>query len=143
CPECRDELDGYRETAGVLGVTAEQPPPSVWEGIQSQLGTTAAPPPPIKSLDEARRSRTRRPRSNWWLPAVAAVVVLLAGVAALALVAANQHDRINSINRQLDALDANQSVARRAAVAASAPNARRLALRSPTGRDLAAMVLLP
>lgn len=140
CADCRAELDGYRETLGVLGVTTTQPPEGVWEGIQSQLGTAPA-APPITSLGEVRRAR--RPRPRRWLLAVAAIVVLLAGVATLAVLAANQQSRITNINHQLDALDANQTVARRAAVAASAPDARRVALRSHAGGELAAMVLLP
>lgn len=137
CSTCRDEVDQLREVAGLLGADGVEPPPHVWEGILTQLGSE--PPAAIDTLRVARRQQ-RQQRLTPWL--AAAAVVLLVAIGALGLVARDQRSQLSAAKQKLDNLESGRSMRAVAERAATSPGARSVALRDADGNAVASVVLL-
>ena len=83
CEICRQEVEQFRETAGLLAsATAVEPPSHLERSVLDEISRTRQLSPiagEVIALDERRR----RPASALWLASAAAVVVLVVGAVAL------------------------------------------------------------
>jgi anti-sigma-K factor RskA len=79
CPECRAEVDGFRETTATMASSAAStPPPATRDAVLAEVARTRQVPP---VTDEVSHRRSRR---RWMtVAAIAAAVVVIAGVAGL------------------------------------------------------------
>lgn len=130
CADCRAELRELNTIAGRLGTIETEPPPELWDRIAEQL--VDAPPTPITSAKSVRSTR-------WLALAVAAVIVVIVGLAALVV---HQQGRLDDANREIAAQrDTRSAVAQAARAAAEAPGSRQIALVDPEGNALAEVVI--
>jgi anti-sigma-K factor RskA len=128
CDDCRAEVDTLHEVAGLLGSGEVPPPDHLWETIATQLGNE--PPAAITTLRAARRSRGDQRVVRL---AIAAVVLLVCGIAALSLMAVRQQHQIDQANQQLASLRDSSSLQRAATDAAALPGSQKIALKDPAG----------
>lgn len=136
CEACRTEADELREVAGLLGGDDVAPPAELWSKISAQLGSE--PPAVVTTLRAARRSR---PDRMFIRLAAAAVIVLIAGIVALAFTTVNQQGRIDRANDRLAQAAKVPSLADAADRAAAKPGARRIALKDAKGVAVATAVV--
>jgi anti-sigma-K factor RskA len=88
CEDCRVEVGGLRETAGLLALMAEAaPPPALRDSVLTGIAQVRPLPPPTSHRPDARRvaaiegAPSRRRTSTWWTSLlVAAALALVAGV---------------------------------------------------------------
>lgn len=99
CADCRAELDRLREVVAVGRAVRpedapQDPPPSVWDGIVTELGLDAAP----RAMDDLalRRSSPRR-RFTALVAAAAAVVGIGVGVAGSALLGGSDDEPAGTV----------------------------------------------
>ena len=90
CPECRAEVEGFRETTAAMATTATvAPPSSARDAVLAEVSRTRQVPPVI---DEVAAHRTHRRR--WGaVVAVAAAVVVIAAIAGVFVRNASTHAR--------------------------------------------------
>ena len=136
CAECRAEVDDLFEVAGMLGTDDVAPPPELWSKIAAQLGSE--PPSAVTTLRAARRAK---PTSRYLRLSIAAVIVLLAGIAGLTMMSVHQRGQLDRTNRQLASVNSSQSLAAQAERAAAQPGAKRIALRNTSGATVATIVM--
>jgi len=140
CPRCRAELDEHREMAGALGNSVEPLPPALWDNIAGRLHE-AVPPRAAPELlgrqdgEEQKRRRRITPARIAGLVAVAAMVA----VAVLAVNLSSSNGRIGTLQGAL--ARTSDSAAARAAL--STPGHATVSLRSPSGQQVAEVVMLP
>jgi anti-sigma factor RsiW len=142
CPRCRDEVNGHREVAALLGNTGGAAPDGVWDRIAGSL--EESPPPMRLSLpdsDDATvvplASRRRPAASRFIVAAVgaaAAVVIAVLGVQVVSL-----QDRYDDLQAALE----DDAVLSAANLALVDPAATRTDLAAPDGGLTASAVLLP
>jgi hypothetical protein len=141
CPRCRDEVQGHREVAALLGNAGGAAPDGVWDRIADAL--EEAPPPMRLSLPGSSEAQVvplapRRRSANRFLlaalGAAAAVVIAVLGVQVVSL-----QDRYDDLQAALEQ-DAVLSAANLALVD---PDAARTELASEDGTLTASAVLLP
>ena len=136
CDDCRAEVDTLHEVAGLLGSGEVPPPDHLWDTIATQLGTE--PPAAVTTLRAARRNRGDQRVVRL---AIAAVVLLVCGIAALGMMAAHQQRQIDQANQQLATIRDDVSLQSAAEHAATKPGARQISLRSAAG-DVEATVVV-
>lgn len=156
-PEARREVERYRETASLLAFAGTDAPAGLWERIEARLSDgdvpprlrlpgpgadaepRAAPPPGgrVVPIDAPRRSRRGR---AWTATAVAAAVLVLAGI--LGVQVWRQSDRIARLEREAAQLR-DDALVRAADEAARSSQARLVDLRSDDGRLAARVIYLP
>ncbi len=147
CPRCRAELDSLREVAAGMGNSVEPLPEGLWSQIASKLPERRGDdePPPMPRLARQGASpfrspgegaRRRRPSAVGVVSAVAAAAAAVAVVLGIGLVHAN--DKVSS-------LQSAQGRPSSATVAAAlrAPGHRVVMLESPSGAQLARVVVVP
>ena len=136
CDDCRAEVDRLHEVAGLLGSGEVPPPEHVWDAIVGQLG--GEPPAAATTLRAARRTR-----GDQWVVrlAIAAVVLLVCGIAALGVMAVRQQRQIGQANQQLAAIRSNDSLRAAAEHAATTTGARQISLRDAAGNVEASVVV--
>ena len=116
CDECRAEIDALHEVAGLLGTDDVEPPPVVWERIAGQLGSE--PPEVATTIELARRTR---PARRVAVLAVAAALLLLAGVIGLTSLAVHQDHQLQQANQTIAQAQANPALQVAADRAADGP----------------------
>ena len=136
CDDCRSEIDELHEVAGLLGGDDVAPPAELWSKISAQLGSE--PPAVVTTLRAARKSR---PDRMFIRLAAAAVIVLIAGVVALAFTAVHQQSRIEQANDRLALATKVPPLAVAADRAAALPGSRRIALKNAKGVSVATAVV--
>ena len=136
CEECRAEIDALREVAGLLGADDVEPPPVVWERIAGQLGSE--PPEVATTIELARRAR---PARRIAVLAVAAALLLLAGVIGLTSLAVHQDHELQQADQKIEQVQANPALQVAADRAAGEDGSRTIALRDDSGTTLASMVV--
>jgi anti-sigma factor RsiW len=127
CAECRHEVVGHREVAGLLTPGWAAPPEAVWDRIAASLEET--PPPldmaPVIAMRPATPKRTRTFAAAFALvAAVAASVIAVLGVKVV-----DDGRRINQLAEGVHS----QELQRTVDAALADRNARQVDLRSPDG----------
>ena len=83
CPTCRDEVASLREVTPLLAETvAEEPPPSLREGVLARARETRQEPPevgPEEAGTPIARPMPLRRRRRWWVAAGAAAARVVGG----------------------------------------------------------------
>jgi len=152
CPRCRAELDAHREMAAALGNTVVALPLDLWDRIAERVDEwsrdDAGNPPPPTPFDRPRSdhppsrhgtersARFARRRSAAVLVGVAAVAALLAFLT-VNLVQANH--QLGGAQQALSDQSGNAAVQ----AALTTPGHRLVSLRSPSGRPVAEVVVVP
>jgi anti-sigma-K factor RskA len=142
-PRARAEVDELRESAASLAATqtdAGAPPPQVWNQISRAVDAETATPGSLPPRDPYDELAERRARRSWRGIDWAAVFAVGAAIVALALVA-----QVMSLSRRLDDARGTGEKAVSAAFekASHSRGARRGALTSTEGTQVARVVLLP
>lgn len=150
CLRCRVETEQLREVAAAIGNTAEPPPEALWDRIASVLGGSGlggsglgggASAPTARAVTGAPatvRRRSSRPRRR----VMAAVGVgAAAACAALAAVFGIGWSDANSRVTQLQTALAAHGTRAAVAAALASPGHRVVRLRTPSGTDMAALVV--
>jgi hypothetical protein len=132
CAPCRAEVAEHREVAALLASEPSETPTAPWARIAADINGRA---PVVPLATAARRLRSVR----WAIGAAAAILIV--GLGSLGWLAVRQQDRLDRLNRDLAAIDSQQTVTQAAAKAAAMPGARQLQLRGPGG-PVASVVLL-
>jgi Anti-sigma-K factor rskA len=139
-PDAQAELAELRETAALLARRGGDAPPGLWARIEGELGEE--PTGLVLPLDEARRTRGRRPSV---LARGAAIVAAASAIAASATYVildhqmARQEDRLEQVARSVTA----ESTHRAADAASADPSATTVELASIDGDRHATVVTLP
>lgn len=136
CDDCRAEVDMLHEVAGLLGTSEVPPPDHLWDQIATQL--SSEPPAAVTTLRAARRSRGDQRVVRL---AIAAVVLLVCGIAALGVMALNQQRQIDRANQQLATIRDDVSLKSAATRAAASPGAQQISLRNASGKVEASVVV--
>jgi anti-sigma factor RsiW len=99
CTKCRDEVDGYRETAALLAGPPIAPPDRLWDQILAEI--TAGEEPDLTAAIVPLRRKEQRfsVLSTRWLAGAAAAVAVVALSAAVVF----QSNRIGDLNTQVTA----------------------------------------
>ncbi len=109
CPRCRAEVEGYRETAGLLAHSGERAPDGVWDRIATALDEA---PPALDLTRIAPAPRSIPLRVAAATMAVAAAITLFLGVA----LGRNDNGRLDRLEALAE--DMEKAVVRNAAYAA-------------------------
>jgi anti-sigma factor RsiW len=140
CPPCQAEVAEHREVVGMLASGFVPAPEGLWDRIAGSLEEV---PPPMRGLAPVaflERERERRRLAPGPVRAIVAVGVA-ASVGVVGLLGVKVLDTSNKVNDVAAALHG-EDVRGAALAAASRPDARKVALRSPDGRLTAQAVLL-
>lgn len=110
CADCRDEVDGLREAAGLLAeLEPVAPPPELRDRLLADI-RRVRPLPPIRQKRNSPAGRSRLFRRAMRLPLLAAAAVVLAVVGVGVLVQPWQHSpgsgQISAVDQVLQATDA-------------------------------------
>jgi anti-sigma factor RsiW len=141
CPRCRDEVQGHREVAALLGNAGGDAPEGLWDRIASTL--EEAPPPMRLSLPSGDASviplapRRRQRGNRIVLAAVGTAAALTIGVLGVKVV--QQDDEIDRISAALE----DDGMLTAANLALVDPRAVQSKLTSADGRFSASAVVLP
>lgn len=153
CPRCRDEADQLFEVAASLGACSalegDEPPAHVWDRIAadtrpagsgaSRLAPESIPLPPASAVIPIDGHRGRRGGRHRTWSAAAAAVAAAAVVVALAIGLVDVQGQVHRLQSALAVRGPDAAV--RAAL--TTPGAQVVTLATPTGSDLARVVVEP
>lgn len=141
CPRCRDEVNGHRDVASLLGNAGGDAPEGLWDRIASTLEET--PPPMRLSLPGGDASvvplaARRRERGNRVIVAAMGMAAALT-IGVLGVKVVQQDDEIDRISAALE----DDAMLTAANLALVDPGAVQSKLTSADGRFSASAVILP
>jgi len=105
CPRCRAEVESHRDLAAMLGNSATEAPPGLWDKIAAAIDQGPAsrqPPPPPAMTATVRPLRARTKRSGWAATGLAAAAAAI--IAVLAVEIGHLHAQVSSLRSAVSQL---------------------------------------